>query len=52
MKKKNKKKKFLDFDIYNKDLLIKKENDNTFSKENEDEKNETNNSKKRKEEKF
>ena len=47
MKKKNKKKKFLDFDIYNKDLLIKKENDNTFSKEDEDEKNESNNSKKK-----
>ena len=47
MKKKNKKKKFLDFDIYNKDLLIKKENDNTFSKEKEYEKNETNNSKKK-----
>lgn len=47
MKKKNKKKKFLDFDIYNKDLLIKKENDNTFSKDDEDEKNEYNNSKKK-----
>ena len=47
MKKKNKKKKFLDFDIYNKDLLIKKENDNTFSKDDEDEKKETNSSKKK-----
>ena len=36
MKKKNKKKKFLDFDSYNRDLLIQKENDNTFSKDNED----------------
>ena len=49
MKKKNKKKKFQDLDTYNKELLIKKQNDDTFSKDDYKDKNNSKDNKMKKE---
>ena len=45
MKKKIKKKKFVDIDKYKKNLLEEKQNNNTFSKDDEDDKNDLDNKK-------